>query len=460
MKIAKVRLSNILGIEELEFAAGQKTTISGANGQGKTSIIQALIGALGSGSQAKLLRNGADEGEIVIVFDSGDKLRAKVTPERGVVRTGWRPDGTEIPKLQTWLKERFDAVAFSPVKFLRGTPEERLDWLFSISPLHLTGTQLTEAAPMADVAPGAIRDGEVADPLRTIEAVDKQLRDRRTVLNREAKKKKILVDELKSTLPTETGISIEEALAGSKRELKEVQAQLDGFLRAVESAKIESIAKIRDDRDVELDHKRMLAQAEIDAIKSKLANDESDIRAAAETKEDEVRKEATFTATMKQGELEPLETRWAGDVARLGEQAKQEQKAETTRALVKSASAEYEVQERDAKALTKALDRLEKLRLDLFGSLPIVGLEVTPTGQLLVEGVDYDTLNGANQVRVAFQLAKAASPNGICCLDGALAELDPKHRQFFDEWAEKSGLQFFLTALPEDEKPLTIEAVR
>jgi len=42
LKVSHVRIQNVLGIAELEFAPGGFTEISGANGSGKTSTIEAL----------------------------------------------------------------------------------------------------------------------------------------------------------------------------------------------------------------------------------------------------------------------------------------------------------------------------------------------------------------------------------------------------------------------------------
>ena len=65
MRVAHVRISNILGIEEIEFAPGGFTEVSGGNGAGKTSVLEAIRAALRGGNDATLLRNGADRGEIV-----------------------------------------------------------------------------------------------------------------------------------------------------------------------------------------------------------------------------------------------------------------------------------------------------------------------------------------------------------------------------------------------------------
>ena len=79
-KIAKIRINNILGIDELEFDAGQFNQISGPNGTGKTSVLEAIKATLRGGHDATLLRTGAEKGETVLVLDDGTEIAKRVTP--------------------------------------------------------------------------------------------------------------------------------------------------------------------------------------------------------------------------------------------------------------------------------------------------------------------------------------------------------------------------------------------
>ena len=71
MHIQHIKISNILGIRELEFKAGQFVEVTGRNGQGKTSLLEAIKAATQGGHDATLLRKGAEKGEVVLVLDSG-----------------------------------------------------------------------------------------------------------------------------------------------------------------------------------------------------------------------------------------------------------------------------------------------------------------------------------------------------------------------------------------------------
>ncbi|MCQ4574556.1 MAG: ATP-binding protein, partial [Candidatus Brocadiales bacterium] len=71
MKVAAIKIHNILGIESLEIKPNSMTFIEGENGAGKTSVLEAIKAIIHGGHDATLLRNGADKGEIVLVLDNG-----------------------------------------------------------------------------------------------------------------------------------------------------------------------------------------------------------------------------------------------------------------------------------------------------------------------------------------------------------------------------------------------------
>lgn len=52
MKVLKINIKNILGLEALEIEPGSITEISGKNGSGKTSCLDAIRAALGSGHES------------------------------------------------------------------------------------------------------------------------------------------------------------------------------------------------------------------------------------------------------------------------------------------------------------------------------------------------------------------------------------------------------------------------
>lgn len=78
MRITKIKIKNLFGISETELD-GRNIELSGSNGTGKTSVIDAIRYALTNQSDRDyIIRNGEKEGEILIEavtnLSEGEKL--------------------------------------------------------------------------------------------------------------------------------------------------------------------------------------------------------------------------------------------------------------------------------------------------------------------------------------------------------------------------------------------------
>ena len=71
MKISRIKITNLFGIREYE-TDGKNLELTGTNGVGKTSILDAIKYALTNRSDRKyIVRDGETEGEIIIETDTG-----------------------------------------------------------------------------------------------------------------------------------------------------------------------------------------------------------------------------------------------------------------------------------------------------------------------------------------------------------------------------------------------------
>ena len=85
MKVALIKIEQILGIEHLEIKPGLLTVISGKNETGKTSVLEAIKSVTTGGKDGTLLRQGAEKGSVVLVFDDGTEATRKVTQKTDTV---------------------------------------------------------------------------------------------------------------------------------------------------------------------------------------------------------------------------------------------------------------------------------------------------------------------------------------------------------------------------------------
>lgn len=433
MKISHIRISKILGIDELEFSPGAGfTEIRGPNGAGKTSIMEAIKSALAGGHDATLLRKGADKGEIVLVLDDGSEIHRKVTAKG--TTTELVRDGRKQAKPVETIKALTDMLSVNPVDFLRAPAKDRVRVLLESMPLQADPQKLAEIVGQpVNIAPGT-------HALYAIETVHKQIYDERTGLNRAVREKDATINQLTAAMP--------EAPGGVEGDEGEMQAQLDtarnardDMMRRIDAQLAKMVSVIQERKD----SLKAEAQRKIDEIKAQLAADleaadaeRADIERRAQAKRDE-------TETNFQAVSGPLREALAAIRANRDAAAKRQQQAK----IIEQMKDELAELREQAEAKTQALQALEQYKRDLLASLPIAGLEVTE-GEILRNGVPFDRLNTAQQVEVAVEIAKLrAGELGVVCVDN-IELLDNSTFVAFRDRITESGLQLFVSrVLPE-----------
>jgi recombinational DNA repair ATPase RecF len=146
VRIVKIQIDNILGLEHLDIAPGALTVVEGANGTGKTSVLEAIKAGLGGGRDATLLRKGAKEGQVVLVLDDGTEITKRVKADGASTATVKHPTFGAIAKPQSYLDKLADALSVNPIAFLAAPPAKRAAWLLEVLPSKVTDEDLAKAS--------------------------------------------------------------------------------------------------------------------------------------------------------------------------------------------------------------------------------------------------------------------------------------------------------------------------
>lgn len=416
MKVCLIKISNILGINELEIKPGGYTEISGANGVGKSSVLEAIRAAVTGGKDATLLRNGAAKGEIVLVLEDGTEIKKRIT-ESGASVDVSRGE-MKVMKPAEHIKALVDLLSVNPVAFLNAPEKERVQVLLEAMPIVVDKERLagwdTGGPPPAGL-----------DGLDLVEHVRKNIYDERTLLNRESKSKRATAQQLRDGLPSEEAIP-------DTAELESRQAAIDTAKDQKFAAIDAKLKGLRDERDAEVAKLRK----QIEEINAVIATLNAGF-AEQERKAEVARSEAISAHASARNEINT-------QLAAINEKRQAAARAAQARETVAKMDQEAERLERRSEKCTNDLASLESYKSVLLAKLPIPGLEVRD-GKIYRNGVSFDRLNTATRVTIAVDIAKLrAGPLKLICVDD-IEHLDEETYAEFRKQAEASGLQFIVS---------------
>lgn len=385
MKINALELENVKRIKavRLEPSPNGLTIIGGKNGQGKTSVLDAIAWGLGGDRYKPSVP--AREGALVppsihIELDNG-----LVVERKGVNSALKVVDATGKKSGQRLLDAFISKLALDLPAFLSATDKEKADTL-----LIIIG---------------------VGDQLTALEEKEKKLYFQRTEIGRYRDMKEKAAKNMPSypNLP-ETPISASDLI-------KQQQAIL---------AKNGENQRKRENEEY---YNRILAEAQIafDKAKAALKQAEQDCLAARKAAED-LQDESTAELEKNIADIEEINQK-----IRINEDKKKaEEEAD-------SYSLKYN-------QLTDVLDEVRNKKQALLdgADLPLPGLSVEE-GKLIYNSVPWDGMSGAEQLKVATAIVRKLNPECGFVLMDKLEQMDLDTLQEFGTWLKDQGLQVIAT---------------
>jgi len=430
LRVAALRVRNILGIDQAEIRPGRVTLIEGANGKGKTSLLEAFRSVLSGGHDATLLRKGQTDGEIVMILDDGQEIRRDVSESKSSV-TVTHPEIGEVRKPRTVIDRLVDSFALNPVDFLTAKKEARLQLLLAAIPLKVSPRDLSTVMKLTSLQPSF-----EAHALPVLSLLEKDLYDQRTGVNRVAKEQRTTAKEMEKALPADvTGQDPAEQLEYVRRKHKT-------FLSDIAAAS----QKIRDLADVDIETARAKCERLIEEARAEFAERRRDIEQA---QADEQSKHADSVRDQDRHFVE--------EITRLESQANAHVRTKTTREHLEKLKTSADKAEEKSKQLTDALQEIEDVRAALVEELPIQGLSITD-GDILIDGIPFDRLNESRRVRLACDVAMMrAGALPLLAVDG-IERLDAESIAELERFAEQRDVQLVLARVTEGPLKVTVVA--
>ena len=419
IKIASLELENVKRVKAVSLAPAKNglTVIGGNNGQGKTTVLDAIAYALGGGSYRPSMykRDG-----------SMSNPRLRVTLSNGIVveRTGEKgtlkvtdPSGKKAG--QALLDSFVGEFALNLPKFIQSSEKEKTNAL-----LQAIG---------------------VADQLATLESQRKRAYDDRQAIGRIYKQKKAAADEM-----TEWDNVPDHLLDPADL----IRQQQEIMMRNADNQKKRNQVTQITQKKENLDWQIKQQEQRINEITEQLRQAQQRQAQLQNDFEQAVTDESYAMATIQDLQDESTAELEASIAHYQDINAKISQNLAKGKALEEAQAYESQYQ-----AYTQQIDQINKDKISLFSGarLPLPGLCVDD-GSLTYNGQKWDCMSGSDQLMVAAAIARAINPQCGFVLMDKLEQMDLDTMNDFATWLQKEGLQAIATRVGKgDECTIYIE---
>ncbi|MDU7244958.1 MAG: AAA family ATPase [Clostridiales bacterium] len=406
VKINSIQLENIKRVKavQLEPSEAGLTIIGGNNRQGKTSVLDAIVWALGGNryKPSEPHREGSVlDPSIKLVLSNG--LRVERSGKNGALKVT-DPNGNKAG--QQLLDGFIAELALDLPKFMAASNKDKAETL-----LNIIG---------------------VGPQLHTLDRKEQELYNKRHSIGQIAdQKKKWAAEQPYYEDAPETLISAGELIKQQQeillrnqknKELRDEKAALENQVQRLQqqtSAIAQQIA------DLQEKHRTLLIETEEILIK---------LDTATKTVE-ELQDESTaeLEASIQNVDAINIKVRANLDKVRAEEEAEQ-----------------YQTQ---YSALTEEIESVRKDRMALLdgANLPLSGLSIQD-GELTYQGYKWDAMSGADQLIVATAIVRQLTPDCGFVLMDKLEQMDRLTLEKFGEWLEQEGLQVIATRVSTGEE--------
>lgn len=417
MRILNLHAENIKRLVAVDITPdGDVVEITGRNGQGKTSVLDAIWFALAGGdaikTQKKPLRAGQEKGEITV--DIGDfivnrKFRAKDDTVTSSITVATR-DGARFQRPQEILDSLMGKLSFDPLAFARMSAKHQLSQLRALVPdfdfEKMDADNAADFEARTDVNREIKRLQTMADTITVDPELPQDLPDRDS-----------LFKEHTEALQHNAGVDRHHAEAD---QLRASQIRKEQFIQETEQ-QIADLEKQLSSRRVQI----VEATGEISALHDK-------IEALGEPPE--------------KIDLDQIRERM--EVSRECEAAIQDR--DRKRELLADIKTETE----RSHALTEQMDHRRRQARNAIeaAKLPVDGMELTADG-LIVDEVPFNQLSDARQLQISIAVAAALNPKlrVIRVRDGSL--LDSDSMQALRDLATENDVQVWIERVTDGGGP-------
>ncbi len=468
MKTTRIKIKNLFGIAETELD-GSSVEITGTNGSGKTSVIDAIrYGLTNQSERDYIIRKGASEGEILIETDTGLYIDRKKRTDKADYKSV-KEGGKEVSGPESMLKQLFTPLQLDPVAFIGMNKQEQNRIILDLIEFDWDLNWIREQ--FGEIPKGVNYDQNILQVLHDIQADNSVYFQTRQDINRGLKNKRAFIEEIASDIPAEYDADRWERydLGEAYRKLESIREENSRIERAkvFKDSYDNKLRGLEADREIQVSAEEKAIAAEREGLTSTIERLKAEIRAADE-KLGGLDRKLQDKIALADSQYEAKKAKLAKDmqiadgyIAKDPVDCSQLQEEVDTAERMKKHLNEYRRMqglEADVKRLKTESDELTRkieLARTLPGqiletaTLPVEGLTVE-NGIPLIHGLPVSNLSEGEKLNLCVDVA-LSKPNNlqIILIDGAEKLSDENRNKLYQKCKDK-GLQFVATRTTND----------
>lgn len=463
MKISKIKISNLFGIKE-QTLDGKSVEISGSNGMGKTSILDAIRYALTNNSDRDyIVKKGEEEGEILIETDTGLSIDRKKRTQSSDYKS-IKQNEKEINSPESFLRDIFTPLQLNPVAFTQMSKQEQNRIILDLIDFDWDLNWIKEK--FGEIPEGVDYSQNILQVLNDIQSENGEYYKARQDINRDIRNNRAFISDIAESLPENYDAEKWESfnLTEKLKELMTIKEQnakineakefinnYDNRIKGYEAerqiaitAEEKNISVERENLQKEVARLEEQIKADIDKInnldnvledKKKIANLQYEKKVAALDESigraKEFAEKEPIDITEKQAECDLAEKMksYLNEYKRMKEYEKQVE-------LLNAESEEY----------TNKIELARNLPGEILktAKIPVKGLTVEE-GKPLIDGKPISNLSEGEQLMLCVDVALSKPNNlNLILLDGVEKLSDENRKLLYNKCKEK-GLQYIAT---------------
>ena len=463
MRTTKIKIRNLFGITETELD-GRSVELTGANGVGKTSVIDALRYALTNKSDRDIIvRQGEKEGEILIETDTGLSIDRKKRTEQADYKSV-KENGKEVMAPENFLRQLFTPLQLDPVAFTLMDAKSKNRAILDLIEFDWDLNFINEK--FGEIPSWINYEQNILEVLSDMQSENGQWFKERQNVNRDIRNKQAFIEDIAKDIPADYQAEKWEAydLGAAYKKLEQIKehnsrieraklfrSSYDSKLRKLEADKMIEISAeekaISTERETLLsDIERMKAQ--IKASEDKLAGLSGkleDKKALAEShfNEAKTKLDADMSVADEYMDKQPIEcAELQSEIGNAEEMKRHLNEYQRMKAL----QLELEQLKIKSDEYTRKIELARTLPGEILetAKIPIEGFTVQ-NGIPLINGLPVANLSEGEQLSLCVDVA-ISKPNGlqVILIDGT-EKLSSENREKLYSKCHEKGIQFIAT---------------